>query len=197
MKLDRSLKFTANGLNCEYRSLSERDVTNEYVNGVRQQTRYLKYIPTDVSADTQRQYIYEKRISPNDSINGFFVNTRLIGTAGTQLSSNYLGYTNTSVDSVTTIGIFIFCPRWRRLGLGAILVWATTYLLHHCAGKEWFGAGMEKENIPSLKSFLSCGYEQVYEDDDNYRVLLNFQNLIKPKLITNESICYDQTRDTS
>ena len=54
-----------------------------------------------------------------------------------------------------------------------------------------------KENIPSLKSFLSCGYEQIYEDDDNYRVLLNFQNLIKPKLITNESICYDQTRDTS
>jgi hypothetical protein len=31
-----------------------------------------------------------------------------------------------------------------------------------------------KENIPSLKSFLSCGYEQVYEDDGNYRVLLNF-----------------------
>ena len=72
--------------------------------------------------------------------------------------------------------------------LGTTLVWATTYLYHNCVQVEWFGAGMEKENIPSLKSFLSCGYRKIYEDKENCKVLLNYSELTKPRFIKDITI---------
>ena len=47
---------------------------------------------------------------------------------------------------------------------------------------------MEKENIPSLKSFLSCGFRKIYEDKENCKVLLNYSELTKPEFIKDETI---------
>jgi hypothetical protein len=47
---------------------------------------------------------------------------------------------------------------------------------------------MEKENIPSLKSFLSCGYRKIYEDKENCKVLLNHSELTKPRFIKASTI---------
>ena len=74
------------------------------------------------------------------------------------------------------------------MGLGKTLVWASTYLFYECTRIEWFGAGMAKENVSSLKSFLSCGFTQVYEDEESCRVLLNYSELIKPEFISEISI---------
>ena len=74
------------------------------------------------------------------------------------------------------------------MGLGKTLVWAATYLHHNSIQTEWFGAGMAIENIPSLKSFLSCGFRQIYEDEESCRVLLNYSELTKPEFIKDETI---------
>jgi len=41
----------------------------------------------------------------------------------------------------------------------------------------------ETENIPSIKSFLSCGFKQIYEDKENCRVLINISDLKKPEFV--------------
>ena len=47
---------------------------------------------------------------------------------------------------------------------------------------------MAIENIPSIKSFLSCGFRKIYEDKEYCRVLLNYTELIKPEFIKDEAI---------
>ncbi|HQF37069.1 MAG TPA: hypothetical protein PLL26_05525 [Candidatus Dojkabacteria bacterium] len=46
-----------------------------------------------------------------------------------------------------------------------------------------FYAGMEKDNIPSLKSFLSCGFKIINENEKYYKVKLNIEELKKPNNI--------------
>ena len=74
------------------------------------------------------------------------------------------------------------------MGLGKTLAWAGTYLFHNSTQAEWFGASIEKNNIPSLKSFLACGFSQIYEDEKCCKVLLNNSELTKPEFIKDESI---------
>ena len=78
------------------------------------------------------------------------------------------------MDEVATVGIFVFNNRYRGMGLGKVLVWAATSLFHHCMKTEWFGAGMEKENI---KSPLKEGYFQVFDVDitdfSNVELIIN------------------------
>ena len=47
---------------------------------------------------------------------------------------------------------------------------------------------MEKENIISLKSFLSCSFRQINEDEEICKVLLNYSELTKPEFIKDEEI---------
>jgi len=42
---------------------------------------------------------------------------------------------------------------------------------------------MEKDNIPSLKSFLSCGFKIINENEKYYKVKLNIEELKKPNNI--------------
>ena len=42
---------------------------------------------------------------------------------------------------------------------------------------------MEKTNLPSLNSFLSCGFQST-SNNKNYNVKLNFDYLIKPNQIS-------------
>lgn len=188
MELEKSILFKFNDLNCEYRTLHEADVTQEYVNGLRKQTEYIENIPADVSISNQQQYIKEILLSKSNTINGFFISNKLVGTAGIQSSVNFFKYVDVPDESVATIGIFLFDINCRGMGLGKTLVWSSAYLLHDCTGANWFGAGMAKENIPSLKSFLSCGFTKVYDDEGNYRVLLKFSELKKPEIIREVSI---------
>ena len=89
------------------------------------------------------------------------------------------------VSDIATIGIIIFNRNYRCIGLGKILVWASTYLFYSCEDIEWFGAGMEKENIPSYKSFRACGYKKIKSDQKENYVVLNKLDLKKPEFINN------------
>ena len=96
---------------------------------------------------------------------------------------------NMNCEFVATVGIFLFDKNYRGMKLGTTLVWAATYLYHNCVQVEWFGAGMEKENFPSMKSFSSCGFKQIYEDKKSCRVLINYSELTKSRFIMDSTIC--------
>ena len=140
------------------------------------------------SISSQKKYVKDVLFSKDDTLCGLFINNKLVGTAGIQSSTLYLQYIAVPAKIVATIGIFLFHKNYRGMKLGTTLVWATTYLYHNCVQVEWFGAGMEKENIPSLKSFLSCGFNQVYNDVVNCRVLINYAELTKPEFIKYETL---------
>ena len=67
-------------------------------------------------------------------------------------------------------------------------MWAATYLLHASVNACWFGAGMKKDNVASLMSFLSCGYKQISNEEDNVRVMLNYEELRCPSLVSDISL---------
>ena len=188
MELNKSISFKIYDLICEFKTLHNVDVKKEYVDGLREQTEYIENIPADVSISKQQKYIQEILLSEGDTICGLFINNKLVGTAGIQSSTLFLQYIEVPAKFVAMIGIFLFDKNYRGMKLGTTLVWAATYLYHNCVQVEWFGAGMEKENIPSLKSFLSCGYRKIYEDKENCKVLLNHSELTKPRFIKASTI---------
>jgi|TARA_B100000315_G_scaffold257376_1_gene306032 hypothetical protein len=188
MELNKSLSFKIYDLICEFKTLHNVDVKKEYVDGLREQSEIMENIPADVSISKQQKYIQEILLSEGDTICGLFINNKLVGTAGIQSFVNFLQYVDVLADSIAGIGIFIFNKNYRSMGLGKTLVWSSAHLFHNCTQSKWFGAGMAKENVASLKSFLACGFAQVYEDEESCRVLLNYSELIKPKFISEISI---------
>ena len=189
MELNKYISFKIYDLICEFKTLHNVDVKKEYVDGLREQTEIMENIPADVSISKQQKYIQEILLSEGDTICGLFINNKLVGTAGIQSSTLYLQYIEVPAKFVVTIGILLFDKNYRGMKLGTTLVWAATYLYHNCVQVEWFGAGMEKENFPSMKSFLSCGFKQIYEDKKSCRVLINYSKLTKPEFIKDETIC--------
>ena len=188
MELDKSLFFKIKDMNCEFRTLHDSDVSKEYVDGLKQQTKYIMNIPKNVSISSQKKYVKDILYSTDDTICGLFINNKLIGTAGIQSSTSYSQYIEIPAEYVASIGIFLFNKGYRGMGLGKTLVWSATYLCHNAIQADWFGAGMAIENIPSLQSFLSCGFRQIYEDEENCIVLLNYPELTKPRFIKDETI---------
>jgi hypothetical protein len=190
MELDKSLKFKLHDMVCNFRMINEADVNQYYVDGLKKQNKYIENIPTNVSITRQKNYIKNTLKSKKDTICGLLFNDALVGTAGIQLSfsESFLKDITTDVDEIATVGIFVFNNKYRGIGLGKVLIWAATYLFHYCIKTEWFGAGMGKENIPSYKSFLSCGYQEVLNEDKYYKVMINISDLKKPKFVKEEMI---------
>ena len=188
MELDKSLSFMIKDMKCQLRTLQDSDVDKEYVNGLKQQTKYIKNIPRNVNVSSQKKYINDIPLSKGDTICGLFINKKLVGTTGIQSSILFLEYIDNPPEYVATVGIFIFNNSYRDMGLGKVLVWAASYIFHNFTQSEWFGAGMEKENITSLKSFLSCGFQLINENNEGFSVLLNISELKKPIIIDNVRI---------
>jgi hypothetical protein len=190
MELDRTLLFKIRDMNCAFRTIYEKEVSQEYIAGLMEQTKYIENIPADVSISKQKKYIKDTLNNKIDTISGLFINGELVGTAGVQqsLSESFLRNTDVNVDNLATVGIFIFNKKFRGLGIGKATVWAATSLFYKCTKIEWFGAGMEKENIPSYKSFLSCGYHDVLNKGKYYKVMINISDLKKPEFVKEEMV---------
>jgi len=185
MELEKLLTFEIKDKKLLFRTIVESDVTEDYVTGLREQAEYIENIPNNINISNQKEYVNNTNFSEYNTICGLFLDEVLVGTAGVQLSlsDSFLKNIDIQVAMLATVGIFIFNKSYRGMGLGKILVWASTYLFHECTRIEWFGAGMAKENIPSLKSFLSCGFQKVYEDYEVCKTLLNQSNLVTPSFI--------------
>lgn len=190
MDLRRSLAFNTNEVSFKFRTIRKADVNQEYIDGLRTQYGYIENVPSKVTLKSQKQYVNGILTSASDTICGLFMNGSLVGTAGIQLSlsNSFLQNVDVPVKELATVGIFIFNKNNRGKGFGKTMVWAATYLFHKCTGNEWFGAGMEKENIPSYKSFHSCGFHEIFNDKKYNKVLIHISKLKKPELITGEKI---------
>ena len=188
MELEKSILFKVSDMNCEFRAIHETDVSQDYVNGLKEQKEYISNIPIHVSISSQKKYINDILYSKGDAICGLFINNELVGSTGVQSSTSFLQYIEVPVEFVTTIGIFLFNKKYRGIGLGKVLVWSATYLCHNYTRAEWFGAGMAIKNIHSLKSFLSCGFRQIYKDKENCMVILNYPELTKPEIIQDKTV---------
>ena len=179
MRFRKKLKFLYNENKCLFKTLTINDVTESYIQGLKQQKRYLVNNPEEINIKWQQDYIKKIIISEEDTICGLFVNNILVGTAGLQ---------NLNKDKSVTLGIFVFDNKLRGKGYGKTLVWSSCYLARDCMNISNFGAGMEKNNFPSLKSFQSCGFKIINENEEYYEVKLNIEELHKPKSIDNVTV---------
>ena len=204
MELDKYITFKIKNSECEFRTLNEFDVTHEYIEALEEKNEFIENIPANLSISSQKQYINEILSRENETICGMFIERELVASCGIQTYKTFLYNIDKHELKVGTMGIFFFSKKYRKLGLGKVLVWASTLLLYECFQAEWFIAGMLKHNIASLKTFLDCGFKQVElslsqknlisssknvdESIEVYNVLLNYSELIKPKIITCEKI---------
>jgi len=179
MIFSKKLEFLYDENECLFKTLTINDVTESYIEGLKNQKRYLVNNPEEINIKWQQDYIKKILILKEDTICGLFINNILVGTAGLQ---------NLNKDKSVTLGIFVFDNKLRGKGYGKILVWCSCHLTNNCMNFNYFGAGMEKNNIPSLKSFLSCGFKIIDENEKYYEVKLNIEELQKPKNIDNVTV---------
>jgi len=183
MELDKSLLFKFKEFNCEFRCLTEDDISVAYINGLNSDNDNIQLKPKKVTKLSQQKYVKNITNSGEKAICGLFINGTLVGTVGIQFGISFFEYVQTQSELITTFGIFIFLDNFRKIGLGKTMVWASTYLIHQSIKEFEFGAGMMKNNLPSLKSFLSCGFRNVFENDEVICVLLKYPELKKPGFI--------------
>lgn len=176
VELNHKLVFNIESAVVELRCLKTTDVTNAYVDGLKKQREYLKCNPENITLKKQQDYVYRIAVSHNDIILGLFINSILIGTAGVQ---------NLLTGKKPTMGIFIFSENHRQRGLGKTILWSGSYLINKSIGIMHIYANMDKENVPSLRSFLSCGYKIIEENKSEYWVGVDINNLLKPAFINN------------
>ena len=176
MELNHKLVFKIESGIVEFRCLKPTDVTSSYIEGLKNQREFINYNPKNITLKKQQDYVYKIAKSKSDIICGLFINSKLIGTAGIQ---------NLLTDKKPTIGIFIFHKDKRGKGLGKTIVWSGSYLINQSIGIKHINANMDKNNIPSLKSFLSCGYKIIEKNKSEYWVGIDDKNLLKPTFINN------------
>lgn len=174
MELEKKIRFCYNSQECEFRTLTVSDVTESYVQGLRNQREFLVNNPRGITVKKQQDYVRNVLLSDADTICGLFADGVLIGTTGVQ---------NIRKHGLSTIGVFVLEKRLRSRGYGKTLIWAACYLVNTCCGVENFVGGMKKINIPAFKAFDSCGFKTVREEGDVRYLGLNIKDLIKPELV--------------
>lgn len=176
MELEKNLTFIGKDGDFTFRSLSEEDVTDSYVNALKNQRAFLTANPENIDLHWQQKYIRDIRLSEFDTICGLFSNSVLVGTAGIQ---------NIKKSETATIGIFVFDPELRGKGYGKTLIWSGCYLISYLFGVSSFAAGAKKSNVASWKAFLSCGFQIVGEGKDVLKLALEIGDLRRPDFIDN------------
>jgi len=175
MELNHKLVFKIESDIAEFRCLKPTDGDSSYIVGLKNQPGFINYNPKSITLKKQQDYVYKIGKSQTDIICGLFINSILIGTAGIQ----------TQLTEHPTIGIFIFHKDKRGKGLGKTILWSGSYLINQSIGIKYINANMDKNNIPSLKSFLSCGYKIIEENMSEYWVGIDEKDLLKPTFINN------------
>lgn len=174
MELENSLRYNTDGVELTFRALHANDVTDAYVSALKRQRSFLANNPKDIDIGWQRRYVARILASSTDTICGLFLGKGLIGTAGIQ---------NVHEGQISTIGIFVLDPSVRGKGYGKLLVWSSCRLVSHVVDVGGFGAGASRDNAPSVKCFLACGFSIAEERDASVWLSLNTEDLIEPKEI--------------
>ena len=188
MDLDKYLAFFLRAEKCQFRVVLPHEVTESYIIGLREQERYLINTNRKISLPEQSTYVAHILESSNDLLMGLFVEGELVGTSGIQMFGEPCQEGISSDASYATMGVFVFDPSDRGRGYGKTMLWAGVYLLNSTLKMSIFRAGMEKQNIPSFRTFFSCGFRKYEEVGSTFKLSLMIDQLKKPAFITDISV---------
>lgn len=193
MELNKSLQFIIRDRLYSFKTLSPEDVTESYIHSLRQERGRIENNPDSITIEWQKQYIEEILSSPLDTICGLFTDGNLIGTSGIQNMGNDR-MSNRSIQLAvgstydSTLGILVLDQKSRGQGYGKTLVWASCYLASQCHTVKAFKASVKRDNVPSLQSFLICGFRIEAENAASYNVGLALGDLLKPEFINHAKL---------
>ncbi len=173
------LRYRIGGDQMVFRSIGENDVTADYVEGLRRQDRFLENRSASVTLESQKAYVRRIAESEHDALFGLYLNDLLVATSGAQ---------DIRPGDAAKIGIFVFSGALRGRGFGKSLVWSACVLVNRVWRTDSFSAGMKKENVPSLKSFLACGFAVTGENEHSFAVGIGSKDLKMPDHITDITI---------
>lgn len=179
MFLGKQLRLVVGRQASLFRNIVPEDVTQSYIDALMSQKRFISNNPENIDINWQQNYIRNILMSKHDTICGLFIKSKLIGTSGIQ---------GIRKDRRTNIGIFVLEETLRGKGYGKTLVWSSCFTVNKCFGIDYFMAGMRKENLPSMKAFLACGFEIVYEDERKYEVGVTLDQLHRPESVKTVNI---------
>ena len=188
MELAKYLEFYLRAEKCQFRMIFPHEVTESYIIGLREQKRYLINTNKKVTLPEQSAYVARILESSNDLLMGLFVEGELVGTSGIQMFGEPCQEGISSDASYATMGVFVFDPSDRGRGYGKTMLWAGVYLLNSTLKMSIFRAGMEKQNIPSFRTFFSCGFRKYEEVGSTFKLSLMIDQLKKPAFITDISV---------
>jgi len=188
MDLDRYLAFSLRAGKCQFRVVLPHEVTESYIIGLRAQKRYLINTNKKISLTAQSDYVARILESPDGLLMGLFVEGELVGTSGIQTFGEPCQEGISSDASYATMGVFVFNLSDRGKGYGKAMIWAGVYLLNSTLKMNSFRAEMEKQNIPSFRTFLSCGFRKYEEVGSTFKLSLMIDQLKKPAFITDISV---------
>jgi hypothetical protein len=181
--LDNILIFKRDKIKFILKNLEPDNVTSHYVEPLKE-TNYIEHVPPKLSVVTQKEYVQKINDSKNSLIFGLFTHdNHLIGTSGVQINfPSFKNYVNND-SKYLTLGILVIDKENRGSGFGIMLVWAVSYLLNSYYCDLNIYASMKKDNIASLKSFTSVGYEVYTAFNNSNFVRLKQGELILPNTI--------------
>jgi len=188
MELDRYLAFSLRAEKCQFRVMLPHEVTESYIVGLREQGQYLENANKKISLPEQSNYVARILESPDDLLMGLFVEGKLVGTSGIQTFAEPCQEGISNDASYATMGVFVFNPSDRGKGYGKTMIWAGVYLLSSTLRISTFRAGMERQNISSFRTFLSCGFRKYEEVGSTFKLSLMIDLLKKPAFITDTSV---------
>ena len=175
----------------ELKTIQPSDVTEKYMlsleNFYIETAKNIKYL------EELRNNVKEKNLSDDYYLFGLYFKKNLIASTGITLNLNKRNVWNDLIikidnEDLASIGILIHDDNFKNLGLSKILIWSACILCNSETSQSNFCAGMKKENIKSIKSFLSIGFEIFREYEENVQLYLNLKNIIQPKEINNFEI---------
>ncbi len=169
MRCKYELCFSVNQVPCIFKQLSGDDVTDDYIDTLIKDNGFIENINTTFEA--QKDYVNSIAESEYDLLCGIYYNGVLAATSGIQTYS----------DSAT-IGILVF-KHFRRLGLGKTLIWAASTYVYNYLKLKNFDAGVKKNNMASIASFLACGFIKI-ENKDDYSFFVCIDNLVTPSIVS-------------
>ena len=188
MELDKYLAFSLRAEKCQFRVMLPHEVTESYIIGLKEQERYLINTNKKITLTAQSTYVARILESSDDLLMGLFVEGELVGTSGIQTFGEPCQEGISSDASYATVGVFVFNPSDRSRGYGKTMIWAGVYLLNSTLKMSIFRAGMEKQNIPSFRTFFSCGFRKYEEVGSTFKLSLMIDQLKKPAFITDISV---------
>ena len=188
MDLDKYLAFSLRAEKCQFRVVLPHEVTKGYIVGLREEKLYLENTNKKVTLPEQSAYVARILESSDDLLMGLFVEGELVGTSGIQTFGEPCQEGISNDASYATMGVFVFDPSDRGKGHGKTMIWAGVYLLSSTLRISTFRAGMERQNIPSFGTFLSCGFRKYEVIGSAFKLSLMIDQLKKPAFITDISV---------